>query len=114
MKFKVSHLMIGFLAFVVVNVATAAWPETPEFQIEILNHTFNPSELKIPADTKVKLKVINRDPTPEEFESYDFNREKIVGANSSIVVFVGPLRPGRYNFFGEFNPKTAQGYLVVE
>jgi hypothetical protein len=28
-------------------------------------------------------------------------------------VFVGPLKPGRYPFFGEFHEQTAQGALVV-
>ena len=54
------------------------------------------------------------DPTPEEFESFDFNREKIIAGGSQAVIFVGPLKPGRYNFFGEFNMETAQGYLVVK
>jgi len=28
-------------------------------------------------------------------------------------VFVGPLKPGRYPFFGDFNADTAQGALLV-
>ena len=28
-------------------------------------------------------------------------------------MYVGPLEPGSYKFFGEFNPKTAIGSLVV-
>ncbi|MCJ9428663.1 cupredoxin domain-containing protein [Kordiimonas marina] len=88
--------------------------EVPEYVIVIKNHQFEPAELKIPAGTKVKLIVRNEDPTPEEFESYDFNREKIVRGNSQIKVFVGPLKPGTYKFFGEFNPQTAQGRLIVE
>jgi hypothetical protein len=93
---------------------TAASAETPEYTITIKDHRFTPAEVKIPAKTKVKLVVRNEDPTPEEFESYDFNREKIVGGNSTIKVYVGPLKPGTYKFFGEFNADTAQGVLVVE
>lgn len=91
-----------------------AMAKPPEYVIVIKDHLFHPAEVKIPAGTKVKLIIRNEDPTPEEFESYDFNREKIVGGNSQIIVFVGPLKPGRYEFFGEFNPKTAQGVLIVE
>ncbi len=56
----------------------------------------------------------NQDSTPEEFESYDFNREKIINGNSSAPVFVGPLEKGEYKFFGEFNQATAQGVLVAK
>lgn len=86
----------------------------PEFKMEIKNHLFFPAELTIPADTKVKLRIFNRDDTNEEFESYDLNREKVIMGNSQTVIFVGPLKPGVYEFFGEFYPKTAQGKIYVE
>jgi hypothetical protein len=28
-------------------------------------------------------------------------------------VFIGPLKPGVYPFFGEFNLSTAQGKIIV-
>ena len=87
---------------------------TPVFEIEIRDHLFFPSELIIPADQKVKLVVYNRDPTPEEFESYELNREKVIMGGTKSVIFIGPLKPGTYPFFGEFNPKTAQGKVIAE
>jgi len=30
------------------------------------------------------------------------------------VIFIGPLPPGRYPYFGEFHPETAQGLIIVE
>ena len=60
-----------------------------------------------------KLLIENKDKTPEEFESYSLNREKIIAGNSSTHIFIGPLEPGRYDFFGEFNKSTAQGVIVV-
>lgn len=86
----------------------------PEYELRIENHQIVPSKLTIPAGTKVRLVIHNADATPEEFESYDLNREKIVAGHATIKVYVGPLRPGEYKFFGEFNPATAQGVLVVE
>jgi hypothetical protein len=68
----------------------------------------------VPAGQKIKLVVENQDPTPEEFESYTLNREKVVPGNGQITVLVGPLKPGKYEFFGEFNQDTAQGTLVAE
>jgi len=88
--------------------------DTPEFQIVIKDHRFTPADLEVPAGTKIRLVVVNQDPTPEEFESYDFDREKIVPGNGRIVVFVGPLKPGTYEYFGEFNMATARGRLIAK
>ncbi len=93
-------------------VAVAA--DGPGYSLVLKNHRYIPDVLKIPANTRVKIEVINRDATPEEFESNDFPAEKIVMANSSITLFVGPLKPGRYGFYGDFHQPTAQGTLVVE
>lgn len=87
---------------------------TPEFVIEIREHLFYPAELVIPAGTKVRLIVKNLDATPEEFESYELNREKVIMGGARAIIFIGPLTPGSYPFFGEFNPKTAQGVIKVE
>ncbi len=83
------------------------------FDIIIKDHQFHPARVEVPAGVKVKLIVDNQDPTPEEFESYEFNREKVIMGNSKATVFVGPLEAGEYPFFGEFNQATAQGVLVV-
>ena len=99
------------LAALVQPVAQAA---SPEFRLVIKDHRFTPTELDVPAGQKVRLVVENQDPTPEEFESHDLNREKIVAGNGEIVLFVGPLKPGKYEFFGEFNMATARGRLVVK
>ncbi len=88
--------------------------DLPEYTLVIKNHVYQPSELKVPAGTKFRLLVNNQDATPEEFESTDFNREKIVLPNSTITVYVGPLRAGSYGFFGDFHQATAQGRLIVE
>ncbi len=85
-----------------------------EYTITIKDHKFTPETLTIPADTRVRLIVDNQDPTPEEFESHDMNREKIIKGNSQGVILVGPLKAGTYKYFGEFNEDTAKGTIVVE
>jgi hypothetical protein len=80
----------------------------------IRNHKFEPTEVVIPAGQKVKLVIENQDSTPEEFESYELNREKVVPAKGSVVIFVGPLQAGRYPFFGDFNRDSAKGALVAK
>jgi plastocyanin len=93
---------------------SAAAAETAEFRLVIQDHKFVPAEIKVPAGQKIKLVVENKDASAEEFESYELNREKVVAAQASIVVFVGPLEKGRYPFFGDFHQDTAKGMLVVE
>lgn len=88
--------------------------QTNSYEIIIKNHIFSPNEVRVPAGEKVKLIVHNQDPTPEEFESDDFRREKIIAGNSKATIFVGPLEPGKYHFFGEFNLDKANGYLIAE
>jgi hypothetical protein len=87
---------------------------TLEIEIIIKDHLFFPSVVEIPAGEKVKLRIINQDPTPEEFESYELNREKVIAGNRQTVIFIGPLQPGEYPFFGEFYPRTAQGRVVAK
>lgn len=84
------------------------------YEIIIENHVFTPDEIIVPAGKKLKLVVKNMDSTPEEFESDDFKREKIIPGNSEGTIFVGPLKPGKYHYFGEFNLDTASGYIIAE
>lgn len=88
--------------------------EATEVELRIQNHLFDPAELVVPANTKVRVRIHNLDATPEEFESWELNREKVILGGESTVIFIGPLPPGEYPFFGEFNPKTAQGKLIVQ
>jgi plastocyanin domain-containing protein len=80
----------------------------------IKNHRFEPAEIKVPANKRISLTVINDDPTPEEFESRVLKVEKVIPGKSKTVVQFGPLKPGTYKFEGEFNSKTAQGVVIAE
>ena len=77
------------------------------------NHRFVPNRIEVPAHVKFRLRVQNSDDTADEFESTDLNREKLVPPGGSITVFLGPLDPGEYRFFGDFHQDTAQGVLVA-
>ena len=109
---RLVSLVLG--ALLALGSALAAHAADPEVLIVIRNHRFEPAEIKVPAGQKIKLVVHNQDATPEEFESHSLNREKVVPAGSRATVYVGPLQPGRYGFYGEYNEKTAQGALVAE
>ena len=103
----------GFMRLVVFAVAAPALADDPSYSVVLKNNQFVPSEVQIPAGVKVKLVVRNENPTPSEFESTQFHREKIVSPNQEITVFVGPLDPGSYEFFDDFHPET-RGHLAVK
>jgi len=105
-------VLLALMLSSVASLASAAEP--PEIKLVIRNHRFVPTELVVPANTKIKLMVVNEDPTPEEFESHQLNREKVVTGRGTIPVYVGPLKPGRYPFFGDFHSDTAQGALIAK
>jgi len=102
-----------FATSLVSAVAAAALADDPSFSIMLKNNQFVPSEVQIPAGVKVRLVVHNDNPTPSEFESTQFHREKVVPPGQEITVFVGPLDPGSYEFFDDFHPET-RGHLVVK
>lgn len=102
-----------WLLLTLLPMAGNSFGAVPEITLEIRNHLFFPSTIEVPAGTKVKLLINNNDPTPEEFESYGLNREKVIPGNSKTVIFIGPLKIGEYPFFGEFYPRTAQGKVIA-
>jgi plastocyanin len=107
-------IRFAFHALLAVFAAAPALAADDVFVLMIQDHRFEPTELVVPAGKKVKLVVENRDATPEEFESHDLNREKVIAGKSSATLWIGPLSPGRYLYFGEFNEKTAQGAIVAK
>ncbi len=78
------------------------------------HHRFEPSRIEVPAHVKFRLQVKNTDDTADEFESVDLNREKLVAPGQTITVFLGPLDPGEYKFFGDFHQDTAQGVMIAK
>ena len=104
----------ALLAFAGALLSTAAAAAEPEVLLVIKDHRFDPAEVKVKAGERVKLVVHNQDATPEEFESHSLNREKVIPGGQKATIFIGPLKPGKYTFFGEYNEKTAQGVVVAE
>jgi len=102
------------LVFIIVLLASSTVMADEEIQVVIKDHQFLPSEVKIKAQTKTKLLITNQDSSAEEFESFSLNREKMIRPGQTVTIFLPPLKPGSYDFFGEFHPDTAKGKIVVE
>jgi len=104
-------LVLGLAA--VVTLAPAAL-RADELTLTIKDHKFTPTEIKVPANKRVEITVINDDATPEEFESKPMKVEKMIPGKSKGVVRIGPLKAGRYPFVGEFHESTAKGVVIAE
>lgn len=102
--------------FAVAALVTVAPPaaRAADYTLTIKDHKFTPTELKVPANKRIVITVINDDITPEEFESNVLKVEKIIAGKSKGTVRIGPLKPGKYPFVGEFNEATAKGVVIAE
>jgi hypothetical protein len=111
---KQMRLLVGMIAILLVAGPALAEEAPDPPHLTIKDHQFQPERLEVPAGVKFKLIVKNEDSTPEEFESFDLNREKIVPPGQEIPVFLGPLDPGEYKTFGDFHQDTARGVIVAK
>ncbi len=119
LKLRTDMMMRKFLPAAVVilamGFAAPAFAEDPVMvEISIKDHKFDPAVVDVPAGKEIKLIVKNLDATPEEFESTELNREKIIGGGRQGIFYLDPLKAGTYPFFGEFNQATAQGKLIAK
>jgi hypothetical protein len=108
------HLLFITLLLPIAAYAADTGNQRADYKLVISEHRFQPAEITIPSGTKIKLTVENNDSTPEEFESHALNREKVIAGHSTATIFIGPLKPGRYPFVGEFNEATAQGVIIAQ
>lgn len=110
---RVARPLATLALAVCLPITAPAAAADDEFKLVIQDHRFQPSEIVVPIERKLRLVIENRDPTPEEFESHALNREKVIAGKSTVTVIIGPLKAGRYPFVGEYNEKSAQGVIVA-
>jgi cupredoxin-like protein len=103
----------GVVPALLLICAVPAFAEGPKITIAIRDHQFVPAEVSVPAGVKAELVIRNEQTTPAEFESTSLHREKVLPPGAAASVFVGPLKPGRYEFFDDFHPAT-RGVIVVQ
>ena len=103
------------LVLVLAMLATGGTAQAQYATVEIAvkDKHFEPAEPHAPANARIVIHVTNKDAAPMEFESNVLKVEKVVPANGEGILRVGPLKPGRYEFFDDFN-QTNRGTLVVE
>jgi len=102
------------LSLTAASMVFATVARAEDYVITLKGQEFSPANLTIPADKKVKITVKNTNPTAAEFESHELSREKVVGANSEISVFVGPVKAGTYGYFDDFQRDVAKGTITAQ
>ncbi len=100
------------ILFCLLLFPLATFAADTDYALNIKDQRFQPNELIIMAGQKAKLVIRNQDGMPAEFESSDLSREVIVPGHGEIVIYVGPLEPGTYQFFNDFNHEM-KGSIVV-
>jgi plastocyanin len=106
-------LSAGLIAVALAFPAASRAGESP-YVLTIKDHVFAPAVLDVPAGQAFEIIVRNEDETPEEFESIELDREKIVSGGAEIRVRIDALRPGTYDYYGEFHMDTAFGQIVAK
>ena len=85
-----------------------------EIQLSYKDKKFDPAEISAPANTPIVIKLKNLDAKAMEFESKTLKVEKVVAGGGDATINVRAQKPGRYEFFDEYNEKVARGALVVK
>jgi plastocyanin len=106
----------ALLAFAVCafTAAGAQAQQATEIQLSYKDKKFDPAEISAPANTPIVIKLKNLDAKAMEFESKTLHVEKVVAGNTDATINVRAQKPGRYEFFDEYNEKVARGALVVK
>lgn len=109
-------LSVGIAALLLalfLNIGRAVAADLPTYLLVIKNGRFQPDKLEVPANTKFRLQIRNEGPGPEEFESDELRKEKVLAEGVTSQLIFQPLKAGSYRFSGEFHPETAKGQIVA-
>ena len=107
MKFSLKY------AAVLAVILAAGAANAKDYTITLKGDKFDPQNLEVIAGEKIKLTIVNKTDKAAEFESDDLDREKVVAANSSIVVDLEPLKAGTYTFDNDFHEDT-KGTIIAK
>ena len=107
-------LQVVLLSIVCSAALVSAADSPPELALILDQHRFSPEELRVKANTPFILVITNKDKEDEEFEISTLRIEQIVSGGKTLQVKMPALKPGTYQFVGEFHEKTAKGRIVVE
>jgi hypothetical protein len=107
--------MRGLFIISMFVLSTAANAEDiVTYETTLKDKAFTVAEIKVPAGKPFIIKLNNGNAAAAELEAKELKIEKIVAGNSSIVVRVKAMEPGKYLFVDEYQEDVAKGYIIVE
>jgi hypothetical protein len=104
--FAVPLLFFSLLAF------PGAHAQDAVLIVSVKNHHFQPQQMTARANVPISIRVKNLDSGRMEFESTNPSIEKVIEGNSEAVIKLGPLAPGRYEFYDDFDQKSTMVLMV--
>jgi len=108
------NLALALVALASLAGAPAFAAEDPTFRIEFKDGAVSPREIEVPANTRIRLELVNTGETPAEFESLELKKEKVLAPKSSSVLVLRTLAAGRYDFFDDFHPGQPPATLIAK
>lgn len=108
------HVRVAAIVLLTLSVPCALAEELLTVKLIARDGRFYPDTIQVPAGRRFKLVITNEGPGPEEFESVELKKEKVLAAGATSFLVFAPLKPGAYPFFGEFHPNTAKGRIVAK
>jgi hypothetical protein len=105
---------IALVGVLFLSGSAPLWAADAVLTLTLKDHKFSPAEPTIPANTRVKVTIKNLDPTPAEFESHQFKAERVIPGGKEASLFIGPLKPGKYQFNDEYHEDVSKTYLIVK
>lgn len=106
-------ILAALCAIATLQASPSRAQQATEIHLTYSKGQFQPSQVSAPADKPISLRVKNLDAKAMEFESTSLRVEKVVAAGSEGIINVRALKPGRYEFYDDFNDK-ARGALTVQ
>jgi hypothetical protein len=102
------------LAFVAAAATPLRAEDVTTYETTLKDAAFTVSEIKVPAGKPFIIKMTNANAAPAELEAKELKIEKVAAGNSTIVVRVKAMEPGKYLFVDEYQEDVAKGYVIVE
>lgn len=107
-------LAAAFLAAALTAAAPARADDEPTFRITFKDGVIEPLRIEVPANTRIRLELVNIGATPAEFESVELRKEKVLAPGSDSVMVLRRLDPGEYDFFDDFHLDMPHAVVVAK
>lgn len=113
MKYYPFFLLATTSLVFAMQAPTPASPTRKAVEIHYSDHHFSPQEVLVPAGQAIVLRVINESQERIEFESFKLHFEVVVSGGKTAVIRLPKLKPGKYDFFDDFNDDVPDGQILA-